>query len=272
MLNGIDISNNQGCIDFMQVKNSEIEIVYVKATEGLTYTDPNLIDNYNKAKAAGLKVGFYHFLRNNDPVAEANHFLQAIQSLQADCLHMIDVELALGQTTALISSNVKRFADYLISQSKQVGIYTDLSFYQGNLDDSVKSYPLWIADYCANEPSISNMVGWQFSETGNISGISGNVDLDDFSDSILIQGVKKVEYLVVVNRGADENSAEILADFLNCPVIKNDRQFDYSCVKNVIGVGGNAGQYTSYLTKLIAGVDRFSTNQAVLDFIANGDK
>lgn len=83
---------------------------------------------------------------------------------------------------------------------------------------------------------------------------------------------KKVENLIVVNRGADENSANILADYLNCPVIFNDRKFDFSCVKNVIGVGGKKEQYTTYLTKLIAGTDRFATNQAVLDFIKNGGK
>lgn len=82
----------------------------------------------------------------------------------------------------------------------------------------------------------------------------------------------KVENIVIYHRGADEHSAEILADYLNCPTISNDRKFDFSCVKNVYAVGGTKEQYTSYLTKLISGADRYATDQAVLDFIKNGGK
>lgn len=271
-MKGIDVSNNQGCIDFAQVKNSGVEIVYIKATEGITYTDPYLITNYNNAKVAGLKVGFYHFLRANNPITEAQHFLRTIQCLQEDCLCMVDAELPLGQTIAQVSSNVLKFADYLISQGKQVGIYTGDYFYRDNLNNTVKDLPLWIARYASN-PMASNYIGWQYSDSGRIPGINGNVDLNNFSEEILISGgIKKVENLVVVNRGADENSAEILADFLNCPVIKNDRKFDYTCAKNIIGVGGKKEQYTSYLTRLISSGDRYGTNQAVLDFIKNGGK
>ncbi len=85
-------------------------------------------------------------------------------------------------------------------------------------------------------------------------------------------GTKKVENLVVYNYGPDMHSAEILADFLNCPTISNGRSFDYNCVKNIYAVGGTADQYTSYLTKLISGGDRYTTDQAVLDFIKNGGK
>jgi hypothetical protein len=134
--------------------------------------------------------------------------------------------------------------------------------------------PLWLASYGTQPSLYQNNCSWQYSESGSLNGAVGNVDLDYFIDDIFIEngGVKKVEYLVVVNRGADQNSAEILADYLNCPVITNDRKFDYTCVKNVIGVGGKQEQYTNYLTKLISGSDRYATDQAVLDFIKNGGK
>ena len=59
---GIDISHWQNNIDFSKVKNSGIEIVYIKATEGRTHIDPYLETNYRNAKANNLKIGFYHFL------------------------------------------------------------------------------------------------------------------------------------------------------------------------------------------------------------------
>ena len=64
----------------------------------------------------------------------------------------------------------------------------------------------------------------------------------------------------------------MLADYLSCPTISNSRKFDFSQVENVYAVGGNKKQYTSYLTRLISGKDRYATNQAVLDFIKNGGK
>ena len=61
ILNGIDISDWQGDIDFNAVKESGIDIVYIKAGQG-GYEDQLVESNYNKAKAAGLNIGFYYYL------------------------------------------------------------------------------------------------------------------------------------------------------------------------------------------------------------------
>ena len=60
--NGIDVSNWQKNINFTEVKNSGVQIVYIKASEGTTFVDPYLEQNYTNAKANGLKIGFYHYL------------------------------------------------------------------------------------------------------------------------------------------------------------------------------------------------------------------
>lgn len=59
---GIDVSDWQGYIDYMQVRKSGIEVVYIKASQGNNIKDPYFDINYENAKANGLKVGFYHFL------------------------------------------------------------------------------------------------------------------------------------------------------------------------------------------------------------------
>lgn len=66
LYNGIDVSDWQGYIDYSQVKNSGIDIVYIKASQGSTIIDSYFEANYNNAKANGLKVGFYHFLTATD--------------------------------------------------------------------------------------------------------------------------------------------------------------------------------------------------------------
>jgi len=101
-MKGIDISSYQVNVDFVKVKNSGIEIVYIKATEGITYTNPLLNSQYNGAKSAGLKVGVYHFLRANDQTLEAKHFLSVINGLSSDCKYAIDVESESGITITQI--------------------------------------------------------------------------------------------------------------------------------------------------------------------------
>ena len=64
---GIDVSNWQGYIDYSQVKQDGIDIVYIKASQGSDFKDPYFDINYDNAKANGLNVGFYHFLTATTP-------------------------------------------------------------------------------------------------------------------------------------------------------------------------------------------------------------
>ncbi len=59
---GIDVSNWQGYIDYRQVRESGIEVVYIKSSQGRNIKDAYFDINYENAKSNGLKVGFYHFL------------------------------------------------------------------------------------------------------------------------------------------------------------------------------------------------------------------
>jgi len=197
-MRGIDISSYQQNIDFVKVKNSGIEIVYIKATEGITYTNPLLKSQYSGAISVGLKVGFYHFLRANDPTLEAKYFLSVIDGFSADCKYVIDVEVALEQTITKISSNVRLFANYLISNKKEVCIYTGDYFYANNLDSSVKNIPLWVAHYGVSKPDAVNYIGFQYSDSGSINGINGLVDLDEFSSGIFIT-IPPVPPVIVIN-------------------------------------------------------------------------
>lgn len=82
--------------------------------------------------------------------------------------------------------------------------------------------------------------------------------------------VKKVKKIVIYNGSADHRSAELLADYLQCPTISNERPFDYSCVEHVFAVGGKKENYTSHLKTLIAGSNRYETTQKVLDYVKAG--
>ncbi|MCB2351865.1 glycosyl hydrolase family 25 [Clostridium estertheticum] len=183
-MKGIDISSFESNLDFSK---SDAAICIIKATEGLTYTNPLLNEQYRQAKAHNMKVGYYHYLRANDPVGEAKHFLNSISGLSNDCKLIIDVEQR--SEACGISARTRAFADYLLSQGKEICLYTDLSFYHDEITSNCKDIPLWVAAYQDARPDIKS-IGWQYSENGNIGGIA--VDLNIFDDGILLKGVVNV--------------------------------------------------------------------------------
>ena len=186
---GIDISNYDGYIDFNAVKSSGVQLVYIKATEGTTYVDPYLQINYNAASAAGLKVGFYHFLVGTSaPETQADNFYNSIKDKKNDLKPMLDLE----STGFDVMDYTSRFmAEFKKLSNMDIGIYTYSNF-MSNLDGRLSSYPLWEANY--NNTPFNNLpvnsiwfsrVGHQYSDTGFVKGINSNVDLDEFTQNIL---------------------------------------------------------------------------------------
>ena len=78
---GIDVSNWQGHINYEEVKNSGIQVIYIKASQGTNIKDAYFDINYENAKANGLYVGFYHYLTATnieEAREEANFFVSVI--------------------------------------------------------------------------------------------------------------------------------------------------------------------------------------------------
>lgn len=203
---GIDVSSYQAGIDFSAIKTSGVSIVYIKATEGTNYINPLLQDFYARAKAQGLKVGFYHFYHPNlDAIAQAQCFINAIKTMAYDCKPVLDVELNGGLNAATLSIKVRSCLNEIeyLTKNRPV-IYTFTAFAKSSLVyASVGSFPVWIADYNTtgkpgDNPVWANWVGYQYSDAGKIGGIS--VDMDEFtSDIFTVSGMTVVEAIAVLN-------------------------------------------------------------------------
>lgn len=191
---GIDISSWQGNINFKKVKDSGIEIVYIKATEGISYVNNYFSSSYKSAKEQGLKVGFYHFfLGGIDPKAQARHFVNTIGNREFDCRLAIDIEQTNGlNKTSLTSAAIIFLEEVKRLTSKGIVVYTYTNFARTSLDSRLGIYPLWIAEYGVSKPASNPIwnqwVGFQFSSTGQVPGVSGNCDLNEFNEGILLNG------------------------------------------------------------------------------------
>jgi GH25 family lysozyme M1 (1,4-beta-N-acetylmuramidase) len=194
---GIDISEYQGSVDFVEVKASGIDVVYIKATEGTTYVNPNLKTSWKGAKDAGVDVGFYHFFRAKDEdnaKQQAQYFVNSINGMIYDCRLVLDIETNEGVARPFLSTVAKAFLDEVEALTGLTpAIYTCPSFISENLDSTLAAYLLWIADYSSEAPGSNSIwnswVGWQHSDSGTVSGVAGHVDLDVFTSDIFATGV-----------------------------------------------------------------------------------
>lgn len=160
---GVDISAYQGeHIDFKKVRAHGVRFVLIKVSEGTTYTNKLAKKHAEQAKAAGLIVGAYHFLRpSGDHTAEAevNHFFaqaHAAGLLERGCLRpVLDVEVT-GLAKFLPTRRyVYRAITHLIKKmgpkAKKPFIYTGSWFWDGVLGArNPHKCPLWLAAYTSN--------------------------------------------------------------------------------------------------------------------------
>lgn len=191
---GIDVSSYQGNIDFASVKNAGIDVVYIKSSEGQSYIDPYFEQNYQNAKANGLKVGFYHYVTARtveQAQVQANFFARVISGKEPDCKLAMDFESFGNLSNNEINEISRVFLETLQnSTNKEVLIYSNSYTARTILSSNLAIYPLWVANYGVSEPGgndkWSSWVGWQYTSTGRVSGISGNVDRDQFTDGVLL--------------------------------------------------------------------------------------
>ena len=201
LYNGIDVSEWQGEIDFKEVANSGIEIVYIRASEGTNYIDPYFRENYEEAKANGLKTGFYHYLtaRNEEEArAEAEFFVANIKGTEPDCKVAMDFEVFDNLSTEEVNEISEVFLQTVQNLSgKECVIYSDAYNAREVFDEELaEKYAIWVADYFVEEPEDngkwSTWVGFQFTDRGRINGIDGNVDRDYFTNGILLNDTSKI--------------------------------------------------------------------------------
>lgn len=183
---GIDIYEYDNILNWNAVKNNGVSVVIQKATQGLYHNDSLLNYRYPKILAAGLKIGYYHFANNSgNPVGEAKHFLSRVKNLHSDTVLWLDIENQPNWAKWQAINYTNAFINYVQSQGYHMGIYTGLSFYYEYLNGNIpNNIPIWLASYGRQPLQYPDIVSWQYSESGRMSGIVGDVDTDYFNDSI----------------------------------------------------------------------------------------
>lgn len=198
---GIDISEFQGEIDFEEVRRSGIDAVYIRAGAG-EYTDEYFAENYERARAAGLKIGFYHYVTARsveEGRRQARFFASLAAGREPDMRLAMDFEYFGSLSVSQINAISEAYLDELTALTKRGAvIYSDLSNARNIFSRALaEKYPLWAAQYGADEPSANGKwrewVGFQYTDEGRVGGIYGNVDRNIFTEGIFLSDLGRID-------------------------------------------------------------------------------
>ncbi|MGW3855626.1 GH25 family lysozyme [Micromonospora arida] len=193
---GVDVSNYQGAINWTSVRNAGIQFAFIKATEGTSYKDPRFNANYVNSYNAGVIRGAYHFARPNISAGstQANYLASNGGAWSADSRTLpaaLDIEgnpYAGGYCYGLSTTGMRNWVqDFLNTYRSRTGryavIYTTTSWWNqctGSWTGPWANHPLWLARWSSTPGALpagaSVWSFWQYTSTGAVSGISGNVD------------------------------------------------------------------------------------------------
>ena len=196
----IDLSSNNGVVDFVQL--SGVDEIFIRSSLGYGDFDKNLNKNATEADAQGHPVSYYHFAyphtdpdHEADAAKQANYFVDAIQKLPKFTHLAVDLENFNnhgGDTTLSPGEYAIWLQSFLDTVEERTGekciIYTYADYLNRHLPDNHQfgEYPLWIANYSHTlSPALpkgwNKYWAWQYSESGELAGITGHVDLSKTS-------------------------------------------------------------------------------------------
>ncbi len=185
---GIDVSVWQGDIDFEKVKKAGCEFVIIRAgysVDGAVEEDSKFRQNYDAAKAAGLKVGVYLYSYDNTEEkvrASADWIAEQLRGDKLDLPVVFDWEdFGKFQTYEMSFTDLNSFYDAFADQLSKSGydamLYSSKNYLE-KVWEETDTRPVWLAHYTDKTDYKGPYKMWQASQTGRIGGIDADVDMD----------------------------------------------------------------------------------------------
>ena len=193
---GIDISSHQGSIGW-SVVSSQLDFVFIRCgyrsydSSGALHEDEKFDENITDAKDSGLDIGVYFFSQAvsvNEAIEEAEFVLTLLDGLPLELPVVIDFEYVENSQGRLEQAGLSRdaatniclaFCRTIEHNGYTAMIYTNTGLLESALDEErLCEYPIWISHWTSDADHSKTNDYWQYSCTGAIAGVEGNVDLD----------------------------------------------------------------------------------------------
>ena len=209
MFKGIDVSDNQKSIDWKKVKNAGVEFAILRSVRRSGKADYYLPNNIKGCIENDIPFDFYKYsyaVNEAEAIAEAKRVVEVVTELLAEhgiepstditIWHDVEDAIQIALSTEKLTEIVQAFKKEIVSAGFNFGLYMG----KYHFDKGEVNLPLlgethvWIARYYdgyttkgfaenPNEkykPIVPNgeLWGWQYTSSGRVDGISGNVDLN----------------------------------------------------------------------------------------------
>ena len=195
-----DVSHHQGVIDWNKA-SKELDLVIIRTKYGSNTTDRQYKNNVAGAQKYKVPYGLYHyaqFVSVKDAIQEAKDFLKTATH-EAKFL-VLDVEEQTCNTVSELVQATQVFINICKAEDYRVGLYTGHHFYDPYRMDQVEADFLWIPRYSSKKP-IYKCDLWQYTDSGKVSGIKGNVDLN------VLNGDKSLEWFIDESSVSSDNKS-----------------------------------------------------------------
>jgi GH25 family lysozyme M1 (1,4-beta-N-acetylmuramidase) len=191
---GIDVSHHQQQIDWGRVVADGIDFAMIRvgyrgAEKGTLQEDTFFRDNINGAAAAGISVGAYFFSQATseaEAVQEADFVINAISNAALTMPVVFDIEEVEGSasrtndlTPEQVTSFARAFCDRVSAAGYTPMIYANTRWFVARMDlKDLSAYGKWLAQYFEYPAYPYEFTIWQYTNTGRVEGIEGDVDMN----------------------------------------------------------------------------------------------
>lgn len=193
---GVDISYHEKEVDWDKLAESGVEFVMLRCgyrgyTEGGLIKDEKFEEYAAEANRVGINLGVYFFTQAitvEEAIAEADFTLDLIKDYDISYpvaldTEMIDDKEARTNTTEISKELRSEMAIAFCERIKEAGyypiIYSSENWMRRNMDlEMLNQYDFWAAQYQPQNDFLYDFTIWQYTDSGYIPGVSGQVDLD----------------------------------------------------------------------------------------------
>lgn len=192
MYYGVDVSSYQGRIDWDEVADSGIDFAMIRILTGKRTSnldkDAYFEYNYQHARAAGIKVGVYRYTyayTKSGARQEATEIVDALGGRYLEYPIVLDLEdsMVLNNTTREKRTEIIQEYKKIVERAGyKFALYANKNWLENYIEpEALEGVDIWLARWRSldqgpgyNGPG--NLTMWQYTSSGSVNGISGNVD------------------------------------------------------------------------------------------------
>lgn len=215
----IDVSGWQGDIDWAKAKADGVEGVIIR----LGYGEGNNADkkaqrNISECKRLGIPFGIYWYSYADTPALAKEEGTDVVAKLKqfgvnpSDLAYPVYYDLEKWTweghqppTDPNVYNNIVNnwYSALQSAGYKNLGVYSYTSYLQGPLKHAdIYAKTTWVAQYGARmgfDSFPTNSRGWQYTSSGKVDGISGNVDMNAFGNKEFVNGGSSNDLQAVID-------------------------------------------------------------------------